>query len=293
MGCKAEGCIDLHIHSNASDGTLTPEEIIESARKLKLGAIAITDHDTVEGSKKAIEYGIPSSLRFISGVEISTSPPAEFPCSGSFHILGYLIRLDDPELNRTLNVLQSARKNRNPGIIKQLNRLGFDISFSEIEEKFNGGQLGRPHIARLMVEKGYVGSVDEAFDVYLGKGKPAYVEKFRIDCQKAIEMISSAGGVPVLAHPGLLKPVNKLPLEKLIGILTSFGLKGIEVYYPQHSAENIRLFQDIAERYNLILTGGTDFHGAIKPDIEMGYGRGNFSVPYTLFEKLIEGRCLS
>jgi len=186
--------IDLHIHTTASDGTFTPEQVISHAHQLKLKAIAITDHDTVAGSKEALRNGIPPSLGFLTGVEISSTPPPFYPASGSFHLLGYSIRLDDPKLNQTLEKLQQARKNRNPAIITRLNELGISITLDEVRKEAGEGQLGRPHIAQLMVKKRVVASIDAAFDQFLGTGKPAYVDKQRIECFKAIEIILAAGG---------------------------------------------------------------------------------------------------
>ena len=277
--------IDLHIHSNASDGTLSPAEILTLAQDLNLGAIAITDHDTVNGSKEALGISIPSSLEFLTGIEISASPPPSFPYSGSLHILGYSIEIDDPLLNKSLAVLQEARKNRNPGIIDRLNSLGLSLSIDELLNEVGGGQLGRPHIARFMVKKGYVESIQEAFDKYLGKGKPAYLDKYRLDCSKAIEVILGAGGIPVIAHPFLLKR-NIEDIEKLVITLKEMGLKGIEVYYPEHPPHFISQLADMANRHELLMTGGTDFHGSLKPEIKMGSGRGNFFIPYILYEKL-------
>lgn len=280
--------IDLHIHSNASDGTLSPSEILALAQNLNLAAIAITDHDTVNGSKEALGIGIPPSVKFLTGVEISASPPPSFPYSGSFHILGYYIKIDDPLLNKTLAILQEARKNRNPGIIDRLNSLGIDLSMSELLSEVGDAQLGRPHIARLMVKKGYVESISEAFDKYLGKGRPAYLDKYRIDCSRAIEVILGAGGIPVIAHPFLLNPRDVADIEDLIIVLKKMGLKGIEVYYPEHSPHVISQLADIANRHELLMTGGTDFHGSLKPEIKMGSGRGDFFVPYILYERLMK-----
>jgi len=278
--------IDLHIHSTASDGTVSPTEILRIARNLSLGAIAITDHDTLAGSKEALASGIPEPLHFLTGIEISANAPGDYPCSGSFHILGYGMRLDHSLMNQTLDLLQDARKNRNPGIVERLNRIGMDISLAELAENFGESQIGRPHIARLMMKKGFVSSIDEAFDLYLGKGKPAYIEKYRIECDRAIALILEAGGVPVLAHPALLKPLSKSPFEDLIRILKDMGIRGIEVYYPEHSPNQTYFYADIAQRYDLLMTGGTDFHGSMKPDIQMGNGKGDFSVCYSLYEKL-------
>ena len=280
--------IDLHIHTTASDGTFTPEQVVSHAHQLKLKAIAITDHDTVAGSKEALGSGIPPSLGFITGVEISSSPPPFYPGSGSFHLLGYSIRLDDPKLNRTLEKLQQARKNRNPAIINRLNELGISITLDEVRREAGEGQLGRPHIAQLMVKKRAVASIDEAFDRFLGTGKPAYVDKQRVECFKAIEIILDAGGVPVLAHPGLLDYKTENQLDELIGKLKKAGIQGVEVYYSGHTPDQTRLYAALAQRHDLLLTGGSDFHGAIQPEIEMGSGQGDLIVPYELFEKLIQ-----
>jgi predicted metal-dependent phosphoesterase TrpH len=280
--------IDLHIHTTASDGTLTPEQVISHAHQLKLKAIAITDHDTVAGSKEALRIGVPPSLGFLTGVEISSTPPPFYPGSGSFHLLGYSIRLGDPNLNRTLERLQQARKNRNPAIINRLNKLGIPITLDEVRKEAGEGQLGRPHIAQLMVKKRVVASIDEAFDQFLGTGKPAYVDKQRVECFKAIEIILDAGGIPVLAHPGLLDCKTENQIDELIGNLKKAGIQGVEVYYSGHTPDQTRLYAALAQRHDLLMTGGSDFHGAIQPEIEMGSGQGDLIVPYELFEKLIQ-----
>ena len=281
-------CIDLHIHTTASDGTFTPQEILSRAQRLGLKAIAITDHDTVAGSKEALRSGIPPSLKFLTGVEISATPPPFYPGSGSFHLLGYSIHLDDPKLNETLEKLQQARKNRNPAIINRLQELGIAITLDEVRKEAGEGQLGRPHIAKLMVKKGAVASIDEAFDRFLGTGKAAYVDKQRVDCFKAIEIILNAGGIPVLAHPGLLDYSNEKQFDELICNLKKAGIQGLEVYYSEHTPDQTRLFAKLANRHGLLMTGGSDFHGDIQPETEMGSGKGDLNVPYELFEKLIQ-----
>ena len=280
--------IDLHIHTTASDGTFTPEQVIDHALRLKLKAIAITDHDTVAGSKEALGSGIPPSLGFLTGVEISSAPPSFYLGSGSFHLLGYSIRLDDLRLNRTLEQLQQARKNRNPTIINRLNQLGVSITLDEVRKEAGKGQLGRPHIAQLMVKKKVVTSIDEAFDRFLGTGKPAYVDKQRVECFEAIEIILDAGGIPVLAHPGLLDYKTENQIDELIGKLKQAGIQGVEVYYSGHTPDQTRLYAELTQRHGLLMTGGSDFHGAIQPEIEMGSGPGDLIVPYDLFEKLIQ-----
>jgi predicted metal-dependent phosphoesterase TrpH len=287
LDCNHHLGIDLHIHSTASDGSFTPAEILDHARKLNLAAIAITDHDSIDGSREALQIGIPPSFNFLTGVEISAAHPPFFPGSGSFHILGYNINLDNRGLNQALSKLQDARKNRNPAILKRLNKLGFQISFEEVSQEVGEGQLGRPHIAYAMVKKGFVASIDEAFDKYLGTNGPAYVDKYRIECEQAINIIRATGGVPVLAHPALLNIENDQKLDALLQNLMKIGLAGIEVYYPGHSPQQIRQYTQLARKYGLLMTGGTDFHGTITPQIKMGTGKGTLFVPYLLYEKLL------
>jgi predicted metal-dependent phosphoesterase TrpH len=220
-------------------------------------------------------------------VEISAEPPPSYPGAGSIHILGYGMRLDDPELNRTLEKLQDARKDRNPQIIARLTKLGIAIRLEEVEKEASGGQPGRPHIAKLLVKKGIVKTIDDAFDRYLGDGKPAYVDKFRIESSQAIGLINAAGGIPVLAHPSLLELENDQQLEEILREMISLGLKGVEVYFPAHTPEQTRWYAELAKRYGLLMSGGTDFHGDIQPEIQMGVGRGDLRIPFELYEKLI------
>jgi predicted metal-dependent phosphoesterase TrpH len=285
---RPAAAIDLHIHSTASDGSLAPAEIIALAVRLGLGAISITDHDSIAGSREALLSGIPEDLGFLTGVEISAEPPPSYPGAGSIHILGYGLRLDDPELNRTLEKLQDSRRQRNPEIIARLNKLGIAIRIEEVEREAADGQPGRPHIAKLLVQKGVVKTIDDAFDRYLGNGKPAYVDKYRIESSHAIELINAAGGIPVLSHPCLLELERMEPLEDLLQEMMSMGLKGLEVYYPLHSPEQARQYADLALRHHLLMTGGTDFHGDIQPEIQMGVGKGDLHIPFALYEKLLE-----
>ncbi|MFO7708181.1 MAG: PHP domain-containing protein [Desulfobacterales bacterium] len=288
MEYKSDTAIDLHIHSTASDGTFTPAKLLAMAIRLRLGAIAITDHDSIAGSREALLEGVPAGLGFLTGVEISAEPPPSYPGSGSIHILGYAIRLDDPELNRALEKLQEARKSRNPEIVERLNRLGIAISMEELEREAADGQAGRPHIAALLVKKGVAKSIDDAFDRFLGNGRPGYADKFRIECAQAITLINAAGGIPVLAHPCLLELEAEEQLDVLLREMISMGLKGLEVYFTDHTAEQTRRFADLARRHELLMTGGTDFHGTTLPNVQMGIGKGGLHVPYALYERLIE-----
>ncbi len=283
--------IDLHIHSDASDGAYSPIQILEMACEARLEAIAITDHDTVDGVHRALACGIPEKIRFLTGIEISAAPPRGFPCGGSFHLLGYGFRPDDPELKRTLLVLQEARRNRNPRIIDRLNRMGIDLTVEELSAPCDAeSQIGRPHIARRLVDRGFAASIDDAFDRYLGKGQPAFVDKHRIPCEEAIRMIREAGGVPVLAHPGLLKLPNAADIADIVGALAAQGLQGIEIEYPEHTVAQKEVYRELARRYDLLMTGGSDFHGEIKPEIRLGTGYGDLAVPFRFYEEIVRRR---
>jgi ribonuclease III len=257
------------------------------ARDLKIAAIAITDHDTIDGAREALNQCGSPSLQFVPGVEISATPFFKGRGDSSYHILGYFIDLDNPELNQLLKKLQKARNGRNPEIIKKLRAAGLDISLDEVRTAAGEGQVGRPHIAQVMLDKGYVESINHAFVTFLSKGQPAYVDKFRIGCQGAIDIITNAGGIPVLAHPGLISVECDDELESLVAALKDAGLMGLEVYYPGHSAKQVVLFEKMCAAYDLLVTGGTDFHGELKPDISMGTGDGSLFVPFHLFESML------
>jgi 3',5'-nucleoside bisphosphate phosphatase len=285
LDCKPANGIDLHIHSSASDGTLSPTDIIRRATALRLAAIAITDHDTLKGTAMAWRVERPASLHLLSGIEISAAPPAGYDIPGSLHILGYGIDPADTALNAALTQMKAARDNRTPRIVKALRALGIEISMTEVAAKVGDSIAGRPHIAQVLIEKGVVASIDEAFDRYLGKGKPAYQDKQRISSAETIGLIRGAGGIAVLAHPGLVEAIGAAR-ERLVAELCDMGLQGLEAYYPDHSASETATFEDLARRHNLIPSGGTDYHGANTPGVEMGCGRGGFYVPFTVYEAL-------
>lgn len=273
--------IDLHIHSTASDGSSSPSEIIKAAENIGLSAIAITDHDTVEGSAQALSDLQSHCVEILPGIEIS----ADFP-SGSMHILGYLIRVDDLSLRQTLKIVQEARAKRNLRIVKNLRELGIDMKYDEVIEVSGGGQVGRPHIAQVLVHKGVVQSVDEAFKTFLKKGGPAYVSRYRLPPSEAIQTILRAAGIPVLAHPFTLNARNERELERILVDLKQAGLKGVEVYYPDHGSRSKAQYKRLALRHGLLMTGGTDFHGAAKPEVHLGVGKGDMRIPYRLVEEL-------
>jgi predicted metal-dependent phosphoesterase TrpH len=276
--------VDLHIHSTASDGSLSPVEIMETAEKVGLRAIAITDHDTLEGSVEALRHQHSYGVEILPGIEISVSVD-----SGTMHMLGYLIRLDDMPLRETLKVVQEARANRNLQILKRLQGLGVDINHDEVLEVSGGGQIGRPHIAQVLVHKGAVQSIDEAFNKFLKKCRPAYVERYRLLPVEAIQAILRAGGVPVLAHPFTLHAKTEGDLGRVLAELKQAGLKGVEVYYPGHGPELTARYERLAHRHGLLITGGTDFHGTVTPGVHIGIGRGDLRVPYRLVEELKRG----
>ena len=280
--------IDLHIHSTASDGSFTPKEIIQQAQENGLKAISLTDHDTIDGIKEIVNQVHPLPVEFIPGVEISCEPPKEFREAGSIHMLGYGFSIYDKGLNQLLSQAKKAREKRNPAIIEKLNKLGMDITMEAVEKRFGAVQMGRPHIAELLKEKGYVKSFSDAFELYLGKDKPAYVDKFKVTCREAIQTIVNAGGIPVLAHPGLLKFNRSRALEKFIATLTRFGLQGVEVFYTNHSVKQTNYIKEIARNNKLLFTGGSDFHGSFNDGVKMGKGRDNIHVNYALFKALTD-----
>ncbi len=278
--------IDLHIHSTASDGSHSSLEILNLAKEAGLKAIAITDHDTLEGIKELFNQPLAPIPELITGVEISCEPPSRFKETGSIHLLGYGFSLYDRHLNGILDDAKKARARRNPEIIKKLNSLGFELSIEDVENRFGAQQTGRPHIAELMKEMGYVNSFREAFDKYLGKNKPAYVDKYKVSCRKAIQAILEAGGVPVLAHPGLLSFSGNNQIGEFIETLKNYGLEGIEVYYSEHDEAMTLFYETVAMENDLIVTGGSDFHGSFHEDIHLGSGKNNLNIDNSIFTVL-------
>lgn len=265
---------------------MTPGEIVSLARSLDLKAISITDHDTVDGVRKVLENGSLEDLHFLNGVEISSTPPLPFVNLGSFHILGYGINPDDTALNQALDKVKQARIERNPKIIALLNQAGFDISLDEVSQEAGGDVIGRPHMARVLMKKGYVTSIKDAFDRYLAKGKPAFVDKYRLNCDVAIDVLLKAGGIPVLAHPVSLG-MDMKTLSALLDRMKDLGLMGIEAYYSNHTRAMKDQYVRLAREKNLIITGGSDFHGSYKADISLGTGKGDLKVPFSVYEDVM------
>ncbi len=273
--------VDLHTHSTASDGTYRPAELVRLAESEGLYALALTDHDTVEGLSEALSAAREAGLRFVPGVEISV----KFEGSGHCHILGYFVDPKNENLRRTLSLLQQARSERNARMVEKLQALGVEITLEEVAARAGGGEIGRPHFAALLVEKGVVRSPEEAFERYLRKGAPAYVPKARLSPEEAFSAIRAAGGIAVLAHPVHLR-LSPEELTRYVARLKEFGLSGIEAYYTDHSPEFTALCLDLSRRFDLVPTGGSDFHGRNKPDIKLGRGLGNLRVPDECYDRL-------
>ncbi len=270
--------IDLHTHSTFSDGTFTPSQLVKYAEEKGLKAFALTDHDTTEGVKEA--KSIETNVEVISGVEISTRYDKK-----EIHIVGLYVNENDADLNKQLKYYREKRVTRNFEILEKLNSLGVNITIDDVKESCTGDVISRAHIAKALVSKGFVGSYAEAFDRYLGDNKCAYVPRETLNYEESMELITKAGGVPVLAHP-LLYKMSDTNLENMMVKLRQKGLKAVEVYYSTHSNSDTQHIMAMANRVGLIYSGGSDFHGATKPKIDMGTGMGKLAVPYEILEKI-------
>ena len=256
-------CADLHVHTTESDGDMRPGEIVSKAASIGLGAVAITDHDTINGVPEAIRMGRETGIRVIAGVEISAvyNP-------GTMHILGYFQTLPDG-FEKELQSVQAGRRKRLPKIIEKLNILGFTITRDDVSSIAGDAQIGRLHIAKALIEKGYVKDFKTAFSRYLAKGKPAYVEKEKMSIARSLSLIHEYGGLPVLAHPFTLE-LEAYELKLLVKQLKEAGLAGIEVFYPEHTKAQKKLYTTIARDLDLFMTGGTDYHGPGRSSISVG-----------------------
>jgi len=274
-------CVDLHCHSTASDGTLSPTEVVNLAVSSGLSALALTDHDTIGGVAEAAEAARKAGLNFLPGIEIS----CDVPRPATMHLLGYGFDPQSPILLDLTTRLIEGRNDRNPRIIRKLNELGVAITMEEIEAEAGGNVVGRPHIAAVLLRKGYVSSIKQAFDKYLAQGAPAYFDKERLTSKQAIGLVLECGGVPVLAHPVQLRTENDAQLERIVKDLTDLGLVGLEVIHSDHDAALVEKYSKLADRFGLIKTGGSDFHGTNKKDIHLGTANGR-KVPREFYEAL-------
>ncbi len=276
-----EKYIDLHTHSLKSDGSMTPAEVVREAKKAGLAAIALTDHDTVDGLPEAIAEGKKIGVEVIPAIEFSVQSKTET------HILGYFIDYNNPDLKQMLKEVVDLRIERNHVTTARLNELGFDITLEEVRALAPNNFVGRAHFARVLMDKGYTQSVKEGFDKYMSVGKYAYCEKQRLTARDAVELIAKCSGISFLAHPHL----TKLPDDELRDFLLElkgYGLCGLEGYYTDYTPEMQAKYQALANELGLMISGGSDFHAAMKPHISIGTGLGNMKIPYSVLEKMKE-----
>ena len=272
--------IDLHLHTTHSDGSFSTAEVMAFAKQAGLTALAITDHDIVDGIPEATAIGKELGIEVVPGVEISSRLG-----ESELHILGYFMQWTDPQLAQRLKTLRDSRHLRNPKIVQRLNELGIPITYEEVRALAGTESVGRPHIARLLMEKKFVTSAKEAFDRYLANGRPAFVDRELPEPAEAVRWIREAGGVPVLAHPTWVR-TSAEGLRVLMRELKAAGLGGIEVHYSTHTPSQTTEYLDLATQCDLLVTGGSDFHGVTKPDIEVGIGRGQLKVSQKLLDPL-------
>jgi 3',5'-nucleoside bisphosphate phosphatase len=258
--------IDLHIHSTYSDGSMSPTEVVGAAHRLGLAAISLTDHDTIDGIEEAMHVGADLGVEVVPGLELSVTYD-----EGSVHLLGYFFDRADKRLLEELGRLQEGRKTRNTAILARLNELGIAITERELAITSGHGQSGRPHIASLLVQKGVVGNMDEAFCRYLARGGKAYQPRYVLKAGEAMNIIKDAGGLSVLAHPQQLEKAGK-NLSAVIERLRGLGLDGIEAFYPTHSHSFRKRLMAIARRLDLVVSGGSDYHGDIRPGTALACG---------------------
>ena len=273
-------CIDLHTHTTFSDGTFTPTELINYAAKKDIKVIAITDHDNFDGVSEAVSQGKINNIEVINGIEMSTDFEKK-----EIHIVGLFIDINNKNFNSELKFLKEKRKKRNELAIEKLQKLNIDINYDELESLSSTKIITRAHFAKLLIKKGYIKTVKECFDIYMGENCPAYVKREVIPPKETIALINDAGGTAVLAHPLLYKLTDD-KLNEMIAYLKSIGLKGIECLYSTHTKEETEYLISIAKKHNLKISGGSDFHGSNKPNIDLGTGCGNLYIPYEIFENL-------
>jgi predicted metal-dependent phosphoesterase TrpH len=273
-------CIDLHVHSSSSDGTLSPRELVLYAKEKNLAAFALTDHDVVDGIEEALAEGQKQGIEIVPGIELA----AQYQ-DREIHILGFFIDYKDPYFLERLQWIQKERKRRNQKMLEKLNDLGFDITLEELKSVAGKDLISRAHFGKLLQEKGYAASITDAFQLYLSPGKAAYVQREVYSPKECIHFIHEAKGLAVLAHPTLYD-LSDEEIKDLIKILKAEGLDGIEAIYSLYTNEEEAKLRSWAHHYNLFITGGSDFHGKNKRQIDLGTGRGNLKIPYELLEEM-------
>ncbi len=272
--------VDMHTHSTASDGTFSPRELVNYAEEKELYAIALTDHDTIDGIEEALEVAKNTSVKIIPGIELS----AEYG-TGDLHILGLNIDYQNKGFLKVVEMCRESRDERNRKMIEKIRQQGMPLTEEIMEERFGIASVTRAHFARYMIDEGFVSSKEEAFQRYLNPGKCCYVARERITPKMAIELILDAGGYPVLAHP-LLYKMGHDRLYSTVNYLKELGLQGLEGIYSLNTPSDDRKLADLAKNYGLYITGGSDFHGSNKPDIDLGVGKGNLRVPKNLLKNI-------
>ena len=277
--------IDLHTHSTASDGSLSPTELVEQAARAGIEVIALTDHDTLDGIAEATVAADAAGVELIPGVELSL----EWDRGGMHMLVLWLEPVSGPLQDR-LAELQDARNNRNALIVGRLNELGMDLTLEEVSAQAGWGSVGRPHFAAVMVQKGYVTDIRTAFDEYLAHGRPGYMSRRRLAPEEAIDLARRSGGVPVLAHPHTLGLDNRTEVEVMMRRLVDAGLVGIECHYGSYDADERSGYARMARRFGLLAAGGSDFHGTYKEGVLLGTGSVGIGVPSELVEPLRSAR---
>jgi predicted metal-dependent phosphoesterase TrpH len=281
----ATGEIDLHCHSTASDGTLRPAEVVRLAHRNGLSGLALTDHDTIAGVAEAAREAASLGIDFLPGIEVSCA----FPRPGTFHLLGYGTDLKSPALRKLVRTLEAAREERAALIVRRLNALGIDVTLKEAQaEAGEMATIGRPHLAVLLVRKGHAVSTRDAFTRYLGGGGAAYVDTAPLLPEQAIALIREAGGMASLGHPFQLRRREFSQLEALVRELADQGMEGIETLHGSHDPEQVHRLTRLADRHNLLTTGGSDFHGANKPWIRLGEAGERRVIPRRFFDAVTE-----
>lgn len=274
--------LDLHIHSSYSDGSETPAALVAQAKAAHVRAIALTDHDNAFGAREFLDACRDADLTGIAGIEISAATD-----TGTLHILGLGIDYENEDLVSALDEVLDGRAERNMRILEKLQDLGFSITLDEVMEIAGEDVIGRPHFAQVMVARGWVENVGEAFERYLAKGAEAYVDRFRLQPQEAVTLIRKAGGVPVIAHPTSISE-DFGELRERVAELVDAGIRGIEAYHTSHSPETTLECLRIARHFGLLVSGGSDFHGPdVKPGVHIGTGTGSLFVPDKLLDPLL------
>ena len=276
--------IDLHTHSTASDGTFSPAELIAEAKRAGLSALALTDHDTTNGLEEAMDAGRRLELEVIPGCELSVDYP-----KGQMHIVGLWLPVKPKILTEKLIYLRERRHSRNERIIQALQGAGIDIDYQDVKDLAGEASIGRPHIARILMDKGAVKDIQQAFDIYIGPQGKAYVPKDKLTPEVAIDILNREGATVILAHPFTLE-ISESQLRRELVRLKELGLHALEAHYPEHTPGQTTLYLQLCREYDLLVSGGSDFHGSVKPDILLGRGRSNLSLPYDLVQAMKDRR---